>query len=102
MSNYQIGIYAITNRITGEMYVGQSKDVVRRLDFHIYQLRRRKHSNPRLQKNVDMYGLEAFDCTILEVMPDEIVNFTRWLNEKEAFYYEHFKPALCIGKPHVP
>lgn len=66
-TNKVSGIYTITNRITGELYIGESLDIYRRWhDEHIPQLRKDRHYNKELQKDFNKYGEENFSFDILE------------------------------------
>lgn len=61
------GIYTITNKITGKMYIGESLDIYRRWhDEHIPQLRKNRHYNKELQSDFNKYGEENFQFEILE------------------------------------
>ena len=61
------GIYQITNTITGDIYVGQSKNIAKRWDQHIFDLTARTHPVDLLQNLYDTHGLESFSFQILEV-----------------------------------
>lgn len=54
------GIYAIMNVETGVVYVGSSKNVVRRIKSHLYELKLNKHNNPYLQHAFNKYGESKF------------------------------------------
>lgn len=61
------GIYTITNRVTGKLYIGESLDIYRRWhDEHIPQLRKNRHYNKGLQNDFNKYGEENFSFEILE------------------------------------
>ena len=60
-----VGVYTITNRLNGNMYVGSSNDVGKRINTHKGNLRNNKHTNYRLQNAVDEYGLSNFDFELL-------------------------------------
>ena len=53
-------IYQIVNNKTGERYIGQTIELVRRLNKHKQQLRDNKHNNPKLQSAWNKYGEENF------------------------------------------
>lgn len=66
-TNKVSGIYTIANRITGELYIGESLDIYRRWhNEHIPQLRKNCHYNKELQKDFNKYGEENFNFEILE------------------------------------
>ncbi len=60
------GVYAICNHVTGECYVGHSRDIARRWAGHRATLVSGCHSNPALQAAWDRLGLEGFGLAILE------------------------------------
>lgn len=61
------GIYTITNRSNGKVYIGESLDIYRRWhDEHIPQLRKNSHYNKELQKDFNEYGEDNFNFEILE------------------------------------
>lgn len=55
-----IGIYCILNLINDKVYIGQSRNVERRIKQHIYYLTNSKHQNSHLQGAFDKYGLDNF------------------------------------------
>jgi len=66
-TNKVSGIYTVTNKTTGRLYIGESLDIYRRWhDEHIPQLRKDRHYNKELQKDFNKYGEENFSFDILE------------------------------------
>lgn len=76
-----IGIYKITNNITGNFYIGQSVNIEKRFKEH-----KRKKLKTKLSKDFQIYGLDSFTFEIIE-----IVSIDK-LNERELFYIEKLKP----------
>lgn len=66
---YLIGIYSITNTITGEMYIGQSLSIHKRWNNHLEQLELNSHHSDKLQESYNKYGISAFGFKVLELMP---------------------------------
>lgn len=61
------GIYTITNKVTGKLYIGESLDIYRRWHKeHIPKLRKDLHYNKELQNDFNKYGEENFEFEILE------------------------------------
>lgn len=68
------GIYKITNRINGKIYVGSSADITRRWCSHRSLLGRGKHSSIHLQRAVDKCGIDNFTFEIVkEVETDNLL-----------------------------
>lgn len=59
-------VYQIKNTVTGDLYVGSSIYMRRRIRQHIYHLERKTHANRRLQNAFLKYGRESFSVSILE------------------------------------
>ena len=57
------GIYLITNNITKECYIGQSKNIDNRFSSHRQNLKNKKYA---LYTDMRYYGLENFSFSILE------------------------------------
>lgn len=81
----QVGIYSITNKINGKVYIGQSKDIGGRMLEHIRDLESNRHVNWHLQRAYNKYGLENFEFNVVE-MCDE-----RKLTDRENYYIDKFK-----------
>ena len=67
------GIYKITNKINGKMYIGESLDIIRRWEEHKEALKNNKHYNYKLQKDYNQYGLENFEFNIIAVLDESIL-----------------------------
>lgn len=83
------GIYKITNKITGKIYIGQSIDCHRRWWEHkarAFDENNNCYQKP-LYRSIRKYGLDSFHFEIIEECDAEL------LNEKEAFYIQYFN---CI------
>ena len=82
------GIYMLICRVNGKRYIGQSKNIRRRLNEH----RRGKSFAPVICKAIAKYGWDAFDKTVLEFCPIEE------LDEKEIYYIAELKPEYNLSK----
>lgn len=71
-------VYAIQHNKTKRVYIGSSGRTEHRLNDHIMQLRRGKHSNKAMQKDFDSYG-EDYSFFKIDVIPTD--------NEKWREYY---------------
>ena len=76
------GIYRITCRPNGRIYVGSSKNIKGRWSAHISELRKGKHSSGFLQRAWDKYGRDAFLFETIEVIGIHL------LVEREQFWID--------------
>ena len=81
------GIYKITNIITGDFYIGSSKDIKRRWKNHKYYIKCKEHPNNQMYLDMQKYGVDKFVFEILEEA--EIVH----LKEKEQWFIEKMHPT---------
>ena len=81
------GVYKITNTITGDFYIGSSKDVKQRLAVHKCQSTWKKCPNNPMYLDMQKYGVDKFEFDILcEVEPEH-------LKETEQKFIEILKPT---------
>jgi len=92
------GVYAILNTITGETYIGSSKDIIRRFDIHINSMRRNAHQSSNLQSVFYEYGDENLTLVILEEcnIRNLLILETFWLIEIQPEY----NTLLFAGRKH--
>lgn len=64
-----IGIYSITNKITGARYIGESVNIEARWMYHKKHLRNNDHDNCFLQDAWNTDGESAFKFEVLEWFP---------------------------------
>ena len=83
-TEFESGIYILTNSINGKRYVGQSKNIKRRIREHIRSLRRGAHYNSYLQNSFDKYGEDQFVFSIIEECGIDA------LNDRESFWIKQF------------
>lgn len=76
-----IGIYKITNKITGKAYIGQSNNIKRRWQEHKTNIKQKQYP---LYVDMNKYGIDNF---IFEVLEECTIDE---LNEKEIFYINKF------------
>ena len=81
------GIYKITNTITGDFYIGSSKDIKRRCAEHKKPSTWKRFPNNQLYKDMQKYGLDKFDFQVIAEV-EEI-----FLKEKEQKFIETLKPT---------
>lgn len=54
------GVYQITNKLTGDFYIGSSSNIQKRIWIHRSDLMKNKHTNRHLQRAWNKYGEDAF------------------------------------------
>lgn len=85
-----VGIYAITDKETGKMYIGKSIDIERRFAEHKTP---KAGGNNKLHGDIQQKGINCFNFSVIEeCSADE-------LNQKELHYIKKFNPFYnTIGK----
>lgn len=76
------GIYSITNKKTGQIYIGQSINIEKRWKQHI----RGHHLETYIDNALQKYGKEAFNFNIIEVFDNNIPFLKDILNDSEQYY----------------
>lgn len=86
------GIYVIKNSINGKIYVGKSKNCYNRLHQHIYDINtenRNYNENPHLLNAVKKYGIDNFECYLVEkINPTTVEDIEKILSEKELSWMQ--------------
>lgn len=77
-------IYKITNKITGEIYIGRTTDVRRRMREHNSHRNSSKKEHLEMYESMNKYGIENFEITTLEKVPDDQVR------KKEAYFIKMY------------
>jgi group I intron endonuclease len=80
------GIYKITNKKNGKIYVGSSLNIYKRWWYHAERLNNNTHTNPHLQASWNKYGGNNFCFSIIE-----IVNADNLL-EREQYWIDVLQP----------
>ena len=81
------GIYKITNTITGDFYIGSSKNVKERWISHKCKSTWKNYPNNPLYQDMKKYGVDSFAFEILEVVE------AKKLKETEQQFIETLKPT---------
>lgn len=81
-----IGIYAIRNKANRKVYIGQSKNVQKRLKRHLDDLERGKHHSKKLQEDFTQYGAEQFTLEVIELCKrDQLLQKAmEWVNKFDS------------------
>ena len=81
------GIYKIINTITGDFYIGSSKNIKRRWTDHKKPSSLKNNPNNQLYQDMQKFGLDKFVFEVLEeVEPEQ-------LKEKEQQFIEKLQPT---------
>lgn len=81
------GVYKITNTVTGDFYIGSSKNIERRWKAHKEPSRWSNNPNILLYRDFQKYGVDKFEFQILaNVEPDQ-------LKEAEQQFIEKLQPT---------
>lgn len=78
-----VGIYKITNQITGDFYIGKSNNIQKRFYNHKHYV---KHSE-YFDSDIHRYGWNNFKLEVLEQCTEDV------LLEREAYYIQALNPA---------
>ena len=81
------GIYKITNTITGDFYIGSSKNVKQRWASHKWPSVWNKCPNNPMYLDMKKYGIDKFDFQVIEVVEES------FLKEREQQFIETLKPT---------
>ena len=81
-----VGIYKITNLITGDFYIGQSTDIEKRWCDHFCKGYGAIHSGP-FQDAIDKYGKDGFEFSVLEECDKED------LIQREKYWIKKLSPT---------
>jgi len=108
-ANHIIGIYKITNTVTGHCYVGQSQRVVKRIREHFRLLRNGCHINPKLQRAFNKHGESAFQWSLeavcqdvrdLDTIEEAFLSGKAWFSGPSCYNIAAFSKAPMRGKQH--
>ena len=81
------GVYKITNTVTGDFYIGSSKDVKKRWREHKHPSVWKNHPNNQMYIDMQKYGVDKF---VFEVIEEAEESF---LKEKEQYFIETLNPT---------
>ena len=87
-------VYKITNTITGDFYIGSSKDIKKRWTAHKSPSRWNEHPNNQLYLDMKKFGVDTFDFQIIAEIEEGSLKAT------EQQFIEKLKPAYnsCNAK----
>lgn len=85
------GVYVITNKQTGQKYVGQTCFLHRREREH-FEPKNKKRHNIRLAEDIEKYGRKSFSFEVLEEIDDRSKR-----DEREIFWIDYFNSRVPHG-----
>jgi group I intron endonuclease len=77
-------IYKISNKINNKIYIGQAKNITKRLYQYKYYFKTNIFTNKHLTSAIKKFGLENFEFSILEYVEENN------LSEREIYWISHF------------
>lgn len=80
------GIYVIKNKHNNKVYVGSTKNFIKREKVHFKLLVQNKHWNLKLQRSFNCHGIDNFKFKIIEVLPYE----KEIIIQRENFWIHYF------------
>lgn len=93
------GIYGIVCIPTGKLYIGQTRTFfLKRFLEHQGLLINNRH-NAYFQKAFNKYGIENFECIILETCELDRKQCCEWLNAHEIYWIRYYRKLF--GQRHV-
>lgn len=84
------GVYKITNNITGDFYIGSSKNIIKRWADHKCSARWTRYPNLRMYQDMVKYGLDNFTFDIIEETDNR--------KEREQYWIEQLQPNYNNNK----
>lgn len=88
------GIYIIRNSINPNVYIGQASNIYNRVRWHLCELKKDKHPNPKLQRFVNKYGIDNISFAVLELVEKDKIK----LCEREQFHMDQHCIKFNIAK----
>lgn len=97
------GIYKITNKFTGEFYIGASQDIFARWNAHLSLIRSGKHSSERMNEGLRESGfthpLDVFEIEILEKTTDLKIREVTYISLLQPSLNKSKTQTLCTNRP---
>jgi len=84
-NNKKVGVYGIKNIVNNKIYIGISKDILKRWNRHKNNLKNNKHINDHLQSSWNAYGEQCFSFYVIEECDVSLIE------EREIYYINKFK-----------
>lgn len=88
------GIYIIRNSINSNVYIGQASNIYNRVRWHLCELKKGKHPNPKLQRFANKYGINSLSFDVIELVEKDKIR----LCEREQFHMDKHPIKFNIAK----
>lgn len=97
------GIYKITNKVNGKIYIGSSKNITYRWRQHLDELCTGTHCNSKLQLDFNKYGIENFTFEIVEFVSNlnKLLEREQYHINKNNCYSEDVGYNIAIAKKSI-
>ena len=100
------GVYVIKNTANDKLYIGSTRDFVRRRNCHLVALRFGRHHNAHLQRAFLLLGENTFSFVMVEEceVSDLEAREQEWLDRYflTGRLYNHFRTAYSVSGPLHP
>ncbi len=91
-AEHNCGIYCLFSNIDDRIYIGSSKNIQYRLNYHFKKLISNNHTNSHLQNFINKYSIKNLDYKILEnCLEKELIS-------REQYYIDNNKNLFNISK----
>lgn len=91
------GIYLWTNCINGKHYVGQARDLRKRILSHIYHFKHKRYNNP-LYRALEKYGIKNFKIEIIKELTKVNSNsIAKVLDRLEVYFIKYYNSYGASG-----
>ena len=84
------GVYKITNNITGDFYIGSSKNIEKRWVDHKCHSTHKQYLNVKLYKAMAKYGRDNFTIEVIEETTD--------FHNREQYWIDKLKPSYNVRR----
>lgn len=85
------GIYKIKNLTNGKYYIGSAANFYKRMEQHLYYLKKNIHHSIHLQRAWNKYGAHVFIFGLIEEVNDQ-----KQLIQREQFYIDTLAPEYNV------
>jgi group I intron endonuclease len=92
LTHKRSGVYAITNTVNGNQYIGSAVELQNRWQTHRQSLRKGTHHSVYLQRAWSKYGEDCFTFSVLEYCEKGK------LIQREQFYFDNLSPKYNTAK----